>query len=75
MLTFLQAYVYFTAVLVTAVYAYDSSKGLKPIMALLFGLFFPLTIPFAMWAAFKVTKYWTFDHQADMSGPSVQSNH
>lgn len=56
MLIFIQAYVYFIAVLVTAVFAYDSGKGVKPIMSVLFGLFFPVTIPFAMWAALKVTK-------------------
>lgn len=56
MFVFLQAYVYTTAVLVTSVYAYDSSKGLKPFSALAFGLFFPITVPFAFWAALKVTK-------------------
>lgn len=56
MLTFLQAYVYFIAVIVTGAFAYDDGKGLKPVTSLIFGLFFPVTIPFAFWAALKVTK-------------------
>ena len=56
MLIILQAYVYFIAVVVTGAFAYDNGKGLKPIKSLIFGLFFPISIPFAFLAALKVTK-------------------